>query len=295
MRNFDSSSEQLVQTTPWEISANIYIVAEIGINHNGDIEKAKELIDSAKDAGCDAVKFQKRTIDIVYTKEVLASPRDSPWGTTQRQQKEGLEFGKEEYDIIDNYCKDLKIDWFASAWDIPSQEFLRCYDSPFNKIASAMTTHPNFPEEVAKEKKTTFISTGMCTIDEIDRVIEIFKRHECPHVLMHTVSEYPSADEILNMRCMQTLKERYKCPVGYSGHETTVSPSVIAAIMGAVVIERHITLDRSMYGSDQSASLEAPGLKSLVSQIRRIPSILGTGNKKITEIEHTIANKLRYW
>jgi len=295
MRNFDSSSEQLIQTTPWEISANIYIVAEIGINHNGDIKIAKELIDMAKEAGCDAVKFQKRTLDIVYTKEMLDSPRKSPWGTTQRQQKEGLEFGKEEYDIIDKYCKNLKIDWFASAWDIPSQKFLQCYDSSFNKIASAMATHPQFTEEVAKEKKTTFISTGMCTLAEIDRVVEIFKNHECPYVLMHTVSEYPAMDEILNMSCIQTLRKRYKCPIGYSGHETSVFPSVFAAILGAVVIERHITLDRSMYGSDQSASLETPGLKALVSQVRRMQGILGNGKKNITETEHVIAKKLRYW
>ncbi|MBF0211950.1 MAG: N-acetylneuraminate synthase family protein [Magnetococcales bacterium] len=249
----------------------------------------------AKDAGCDAVKFQKRTIDIVYTPELLAGHRESPWGTTQRAQKEGLEFGQKEYDEIDAYCKKVGIDWFASAWDIPSQHFLRQYNLKYNKIASAMVTHPDFLHAVAEEKKLTFVSTGMCTLEQVDQAVAIFNQHECPIVIVHTVSEYPSPEETLNLRCIQSLRERYQLPVGYSGHEPSVSPSVMAAMMGAVVVERHITLDRAMYGSDQAASLEAPGLESLVKQIRKIPVVLGTGEKVITKTEAGVAKKLRYW
>ncbi|MBF0341653.1 MAG: N-acetylneuraminate synthase family protein [Magnetococcales bacterium] len=283
------------QTTPLKIPDYVLIFGEIGINHNGDMDVAKQLIDMAKHAGCDAVKFQKRTLDIVYTPEMLAAPRESPWGTTQRAQKEGLEFGQKEYDEINAYCKQVGIDWFASAWDIPSQLFLRQYDLKYNKVASAMTTHPQFLQTVAEEKKLTFISTGMCTLAEIDTAVEIFKNYACPIVLLHTVAEYPAPEENLNLRCMHTLRERYQVPVGYSGHESSVSPSVMAAVMGAVVVERHITLDRAMYGSDQSASLELVGLETMVQQIRKIPIVMGNGEKVTTKNEAGVAKKLRYW
>ena len=237
-----------------------FIIAEIGINHNGSVEIAKKLINMAKECGVDAVKFQKRTIDIVYTKELLDSPRQSPWGTTQRQQKEGLEFGKKEYDEIDSYCKEKGIYWFASAWDEKSQVFLKQYDLPFNKIASAMLTHKKLVEMVAEEKKHTFISTGMSSFEQIDRVVNVFKKNECPYTLMHCVSVYPCPDEWCNLKMVEMLKKRYGCPVGYSGHEIGPFPSVLAVTLGAIAIERHITLDRSMYGSDQSASLEKRGL-----------------------------------
>lgn len=281
--------------TEFDIADHVYVIGEIGINHNGSLDIAKQLIDMAKRCGCDAVKFQKRTIDIVYTQELLDSPRESPWGTTQRQQKEGLEFTEAQYDEIDRYCRAVGIDWFASAWDVPSQLFLRKYAAPYNKVASAMVTHPDFLKAVAEEKKPTFLSTGMCTWEEIDAAVALFKAHDCPLILLHTVSEYPAPDEVLNIACMQTLRQRYGLPVGYSGHESSVSPSVMAAVLGAVAIERHITLDRAMYGSDQAASLEEPGLRSMVGMIRKIPVALGDGNKRITKKEEGVAAKLRYW
>ena len=284
--NFENRSNDLEK---------IFIIAEIGINHNGDINLAKELMKLAKDAGCDAVKFQKRTIDIVYTDSFLKEKRESPWGTTQRDQKEGLEFNENEYRQIDSYSKELDILWFASAWDIPSQDFLKQFDLSYNKVASAMITNLDFVEHVAKEQKHTFVSTGMTSLKDIDKAIDIFKKHDCPITIMHTNSEYPSPEENLNLSTIQTLQKRYNVPVGYSGHETSVSPSVIAASIGAVAIERHITIDRSSYGSDQSASLEITGLRNLVETIRKVPIVLGDGKKVITDQEKVIAKKLRYW
>ena len=275
--------------------SEVYVIAEIGINHNGDLKIAKELIKESKNAGADAVKFQKRTIDVVYSKDILDSPRESPWGKTQRDQKNGLEFGASEYDEIDLYCKKLEIDWFASAWDIESQTFLSKYNLKYNKIASAMATNLEFVEVVALENKPTFISTGMCTMEEIEKVVNIFNEKNCPFILMHTNSEYPSKEENLNLKMIQTLKEEFHVNVGYSGHESSVSPSVYAVALGAVAIERHITLDRAMYGSDQSASLEPVGFSRLVSMIRKLNLIYGDGIKKITDEEIKISEKLRYW
>jgi len=272
-----------------------YIIAEIGINHNGDIEIAKKLIDMAVDCKCDAVKFQKRTIDVVYTKEFLDSPRESPWGTTQRDQKEGLEFGKKEYDEIDRYCRKVGIDWFASAWDKQSQLFLRKYNLKHNKIASAMLTNIPFLEFVAEEKKHTFISTAMSTFNDIDRALEVFKKYNCPFTLMHCIATYPTDDQDLNLLCIKTLRDRYNCDVGYSGHERSPHPSIIAAALGTVAIERHITLDRSIYGSDQAASLEKRGLEILVKEAKMVHVYLGNGKKKISDKEKTIAEKLRYF
>ena len=272
-----------------------FITAEIGINHNGSAEIAKSLIDMAKECGVNAIKFQKRTIDIVYTKEMLDSLRQSPWGTTQRDQKEGLEFGKKEYDEIDAYCKGKGIYWYASAWDEKSKEFLRQYDLPFNKIASAMLTHKKVVEMVAEEGKHTFISTGMSNFEQIDRVIDIFQKKGCPYTIMHCVSVYPCPDEWCNLLMIKTLKSRYNCPIGYSGHEAGVTPSIIAAALGAVAIERHITLDRSMYGTDQSASLEKRGLYLVVRDTREARKILGSGDKIIIPEEEKVAYKLRYF
>ena len=280
---------------PIEIPNRVFIIGEIGINHNGDLDTAKKLIDLAKSAGFDAVKFQKRTIDIVYTQEVLEQPRESPWGTTQREQKEGLEFSKKDYDKIDGYCKSVDIEWFASAWDVPSQIFLRKYKCNYNKVASAMLVHTPLLKVIAEEGLLTFISTGMSTLEDIDKAVSIFTKANCPFVLMHTISAYPSSEEDLNLRCMLTLRERYKCKIGYSGHETSVSPSIIAAAMGACVIERHITWDRAMYGSDQAASLEEAGFCQLVAMIRKIPNVMGDKQKKFSAAEQSIADKLRYW
>jgi len=274
---------------------NVFVIAEIGINHNGDINIAKKLIDIAKSSGCDAVKFQKRTIDVVYKKEYLASPRDSPWGKTQREQKEGLEFGKDEYDAIDAYCKEIGIEWMASAWDIESQIFLKQYNLKFNKVASAMLTHLPLLEEIAKEGKHTFISTGMSSFEQIDKAVGIFKKHDCDYTLMHCVSTYPCRDEDCNLRVISSLRDRYNCPVGYSGHETGILPSILAFALGAVVLERHITLDKKMYGSDQAASLERDDLKRLVSEARKVESILGDGMKRVIEGELKTEKSLRYF
>jgi N-acetylneuraminate synthase len=272
-----------------------FVIAEIGINHNGDLDIAKQLIREARDAGCDAVKFQKRTIDLVYTAEVLAQARQSPWGETQRAQKEGLEFGEAEYDAIDAYCRELGIAWFASAWDVPSQTFLARYDLAYNKIASAMLTHLPLVRAVAAEGKLAFVSTGMCTLEEIDAAVEIFRQAECPFVLLHTVSTYPTSPSDLNLLTIQTLARRYGVPVGYSGHERAVEPSLVAAMLGAVVIERHVTLDRLMYGSDQSASLEPSELGELVRRLEELRLWLGDGEKRIIPAEAVVAEKLRYW
>lgn len=279
-----------------QIPKKFYIIAEIGINHNGDINIAKKLIDCAVNAGCDAVKFQKRTINIVYDKKTLAEHRESPWGNTQEAQKKGLEFGENEYDQIDNYCKKKNIEWFASAWDINSLIFLKKYKLKNQKIASALLTNKDFVNAVASEGIHTFISTGMSSSQDIDYAIKVFKNKNCDFTLMHTVSTYPCDEGDLNLININYLKTKYKCKVGYSGHEVSPSPSVIAAILGAEAIERHITLDRSMYGSDQSASLEPYGLKLMVDMIRKINSCLGSKIRSdIFEKEIPIAKKLRYW
>ncbi len=275
--------------------SKIFIIAEIGINHNGDIELAKKLIDMAKRAGCDAVKFQKRDINEVYTKEFLSGLRESPWGKTQLDQKKGLEFSFENYREIDSYCKKKEIIWFASAWDIKSLKFLDRFNLKYQKIASAMITNLEFLQEVAKRKKYTFISTGMCTLDDIDKAIKIFIDHDCDFELMHSVSTYPANESDLNLNVINTLKKKYKCKVGYSGHEPSVSPSLIACVIGATSLERHITLDRASYGSDQSASLEESGLLQLVRTIRKLTLVMGDGIKTFIDEEKKVAKKLRYW
>jgi N-acetylneuraminate synthase len=232
---------------------------------------------------------------MVYSKEFLGSPRESPWGTTQRTQKEALEFGKKEYDEINTYCRGVGIDWFASAWDVPSQHFLRQYNLKYNKIASPMIRHLELLKTVAEERRPTFISTGISTYEQIDVAVEIFRQHDCPFVLMHCVSEYPAPEYTLNLRCINDLRIRYRCPVGYSGHEATMIPGVLAAIMGAVAIERHISLDRAMYGSDQAASLEKRGLELLVGYIREISVVMGDGVKRITSGELANSKRLHYW
>jgi len=271
----------------------IFVIAEIGINHNGDISLCKDLIDVAKDAGCDAVKFQKRDIDSVYTQDFLNSPRESKWGVTQRDQKLGLEFGFEEYKEIDSYCNEKSIMWFASAWDLKSQEFLKQFNCKFNKVASAMLVYTPLLESIAMEGKHTFISTGMSTYDDIDNAVNIFKEKNCPFELMHTVSTYPMKSEDANLKMIQTLKDRYDCNVGYSGHESGLAISYAASAMGITSLERHITLDRAMYGSDQSASIEPNGLRMLVGAVRKIEKAMGDGVKKIIADEAPIAEKLR--
>ena len=272
----------------------VLVTAEIGINHNGDIEIAKNLIEIAKSAGCDAVKFQKRTVEKVYSKSILDSPRESPWGKTTRDQKLGLEFGKKEYDEINEHCLLYGIDWFASSWDLDSQSFLCQYDLKYNKIASAMLTNSELLKTVAKEKKHTFISTGMSTMEEIGDAVNIFREHNCPFELMHTNSSYPMKIEEANLLCIPMLKKEFGCNVGYSGHEIgAYRVSLIAVTLGATSLERHITLDRTMYGSDQAASLEPAGLERMVRDIQGVEAIMGDGEKRVWDSEIPVKKKLR--
>ena len=272
----------------------VFITAEIGINHNGSIVLAKKLIDVAVSAGCDAVKFQKRTIDLVYTKEFLDGSRESPWGTTQREQKEGLEFSLEQYKKIDKYCKRKKIQWYVSCWDIDSQIQMRKFKTKYNKVASAMLTHHKLLEVIAEEKKYTFISTGMSTMRDIEKAVKIFRKHKCPFELMHAHSSYPMPNNEANLKLIPALTKKFKCKVGYSGHEQgTTDVTIPAVMMGATSIERHITLNRTWYGHDQIASLGPSGLTRVVGFIRTIDSIMGDGKKRIWESEIPNMKKLR--
>jgi N-acetylneuraminate synthase len=273
----------------------IFIISEIGINHNGDLEIAKKMIDASIEAGADAVKFQKRDIEIVYSEEQLKKLRTSPFGTTEREQKEGLEFNEKEYDEIDNYCKRKNIIWFSSAWDVNSLKFLDKYNSQYNKVASAMIVDEIFLTEVAKRKKHTFISTGMSNFDMIDIAVKIFKKNECPFELMHCISAYPFNNEIANLNMIGILKDRYECNVGYSGHEKGGKLISLAAVcLGSTSLERHLTLDRTMYGSDQAASITPIGFKSLIDEARILEKALtGSKDKIIIDEEKPVAKKLR--
>jgi N-acetylneuraminate synthase len=273
---------------------SLYLIAEIGINHNGSLEIAKQLIDASVAAGFDAVKFQKRTVEDVYTKEFLDSFRESPWGLTQREQKIGLEFTREQYQDISAYCREKKVAWSASAWDLASQKFLQNFNLPFNKIASPMLGHKPLIKEVASEGRKTFISTGMATLEEIDEVVNIFHGKKCPFELMHCVSTYPMREEDANLMVIPMLAERYDCDVGYSGHESSLLKVCVAAVaLGATSLERHITLDRAMYGSDQAASIETHSLGNFVETVRMVPKILGSRDKIISEREYEVRKKLR--
>jgi len=271
----------------------ITIIAEIGINHNGDMNICKQLIDVAAESGANCVKFQKRDIDQVYTQYFLDSPRESQWGTSQREQKLGLEFSADEYQEIEDYCKKKRLEWFASAWDINSQKFLRQFNSKYNKVASAMIVHVELLKEIASEGKHTFISTGMTTYNDIQTAVNIFRKANCPFELMHTVSTYPMKDEDANLNMINTLREKFDCDVGYSGHEVGLAVSYAAAALNITSLERHITLDRAMYGSDQSASVEPTGFRLLVGAVRKIELAMGDGIKKVIEAETPIAENLR--
>lgn len=272
------------------------LIAEIGINHNGSVDLAKKMIDLAKDCGFDFVKFQKRNPDISTPEAQKKMMRNTPWGyISYLDYKKKIEFGYKEYKQIDTYCKKKNIKWFASAWDIESQKFLKKFNLKYNKIASAMITNLKLVSLIAKEKKLTFISTGMSNIKNIEDCLKIFKKEKCKFVLMHCVSTYPCPPENLNLRMIKTLKEKFKCEVGYSGHESDVSPTLLAYILGANYIERHITLDRSMWGTDQAASLAEPGMRSLTSILAKIPKVLGNGIKKINKEEKIMLKKFKYW
>lgn len=270
-----------------------FVTAEIGINHNGDLNIAKKLIDTACISGCDAVKFRKKTIDTYYTKEYLDELFDSPWGHTRREMVEALEFGKEEFDIIDAYCKEKGIEWYASAYDVEAQKFLQQYHNKHNKIASAMLVNDELLETVAKEGRYTFIATGMSTYEEIDHAVDIFRKYACPFELMHCNSSYPMVSIDANLRVIHALQGRYHCKVGYSGHEIGTLVSTCAVAMGATSVERHITLDKSMYGKEQRASVDPLELWKLVKNIREADLIMGTGEKVLSESEMAMRKKYR--
>ena len=272
------------------------LIGEIGINHNGDIGLAKKLVKMSHDNGCDFVKFQKRNPEVCVPIHKRNELKETPWGLiTYLDYKKKIEFGQNDFLEIKKYCIDLGVQWSASAWDIESQDFINAFSVPFNKIASAMNTNLDFVEKVAKELKVTFLSTGMSEIEDIEKCVAIFEKYKCPLILMHTVSTYPANDADLNLAVMETLKTRFRVPIGYSGHESSVSPSIVAASLGAVVIERHVTLDRTMWGTDQSASLEANGIKQLSGVLKRIPMIIGRPDKNFIESEKKAAANLRYW
>jgi len=271
--------------------APAYVIAEIGINHNGDIDLAKRLISVAVAAGCDAVKFQKRTVDVVYTAEELAKPRESPFGTTNGDLKRALEFGRDEYEEIDAYCKAVKIPWFASCWDEESVDFINRFDVPCFKIASASLTDDNLLRHTRATGKPIILSTGMSTLDEIDRAVGILGTRDL--IVLHACSTYPAHYGELNLRAIPMLRDRYHVPVGYSGHETGIASSVAAVTLGACVVERHITTDRAMWGSDQAASLEPNGIGRLVRDIRLVEQSMGDGVKRVYESEYPIIKKLR--
>jgi len=270
-----------------------FVIAEIGINHNGDMDITKKLIDVAKDAGCDAVKFQKRMIDAVYSKDELDRFRESPWGTTNREQKNGLELSKNDYIEIDKYCKEKNILWFASCWDEDSVDFIDQFNPPCYKIASSSLTDKRLLEHTAKKGKPIILSTGMSTMEEIESAVKFVEGFTSDILLMHCTSTYPSVLEELNLNVITVLKEKFNHPIGYSGHSTGIIPPVMAITLGACAVEKHITLDRAMYGSDQPASIEPPGLEKMISYIRGCNKILGNGIKRVYESETPIKEKLR--
>mgnify|MGYP006139630293 CR=1 FL=1 len=273
-----------------------FLIAEIGINHNGSIKLAKKLIDLACKHNFDAVKFQKRNPDVSTPKNQKGLMRDTPWGyISYLEYKKKIEFGIKEFNEIDKYCKKKKIQWFASAWDIDSQKFLKKFKCKYNKVASAMLTNTDLINEIAKEKKFTFISTGMSKMNDIRKCVKIFNKNKCEYAILHCVSTYPCEEKDLNLNVINTLREKFKCTVGYSGHESSVSPSIIASMLGAKIIERHITLDRSMWGTDQSASLADDGLSYLSSVLNKIHLMLGSGIKKIGTNEKKLLKKFKYW
>jgi len=272
----------------------VFTIAEIGTNHMGDVELAKKIIDVAVKAGCDAVKFQKKDIENIYNKTFLDSTLDSPWGTTQREMRLHREFSEKDFFEIDKYCKKMKIKWFVSCWDIKSQIQMRKFKTKYNKVASPMLVHHALLKKIAEEKKYTFISTGMSTMKDITKAVKIFQKHKCPFELMHCNSAYPMADKEANLKMIPVLRKKFKVKVGYSGHEVGATDVCIPAVMlGATSIERHLTLDRTMYGHDQPASLEPKGMYMLIRDIKLIEKILGDGKKRINDSEISNLKKLR--
>ena len=273
-----------------------FLIAEIGINHNGSVKLAKKLIDLAKNCNFDAVKFQKRDLDICIPDEQKGMMRDTPWGRiTYLDYKKKIEFNKREFKEIQKYCKKVKIEWFCSAFDINSLNFLKQFKLSYNKVASAVLTNIPLITAIAKERKKTFISTGMSELNDISKAVRIFKKFKCDFVLMHCVSTYPANESDLNLNIIKNLEKKFSCRVGYSGHESSVSPSIAAWFLGADYIERHITLERSMWGTDQAASLSKEGMMHLSEVLKRMPIILGDGKKRLLKDEKKLISKFRYW
>ena len=271
-----------------------FVIAELGTNHMGDIEIAKKIIDVAVDAGCNSVKLQKKNVEKIYTKEFLDSSLDSPWGITQREMRLHREFSYNEFKKIDVYCKKKKIPWFVSCWDVKSQKQMRKFKTKYNKIASAMLVHDKLLETVAQEKKHTFISTGMSTLNDIEKAVKIFRKHKCSFELMHCHSAYPMPPEEANLKLIPFLAKKFRCKVGYSGHEAAATNvSIPAILLGAASIERHVTIDRTAFGHDQAASLEPKGLIQLVRDIRIVDKIMGDGKKRVWKSELDNKKKLR--
>lgn len=268
-----------------------YVVGEIGINHNGDLGIALRLIEASVEAGANAVKFQKRTVDVVYSAEELARPRDNPFGPTNGHLKRGLEFGKDAYRTIDKACKERNIAWFASCWDEASVDFMEAFEPPAYKLASASLTDDNLLKHHRRYKRPIILSTGMSTLAQIDHAVEVLGTSDL--ILLHTTSAYPAKLTDLNLRMIPVLRERYQVPVGYSGHEIGLASSVAAVALGACMLERHITLDRAMWGTDQAASVEPQGFARLIRDVHGIEGALGDGNKRVTEDEAAVMKKLR--
>ena len=272
----------------------VFVTAEIGTNHMGSLDLVKKLVDVAKSAGCDAVKFQKRNVEKVYSKEFLDSPLESPWGNTQRDMRLYREFSLKQFQLIDKHCKKRKIPWYVSCWDIESQLQMKQFKTKYNKVASAMLVHYNLLETIAKERKYTFISTGMSTLQDVDKAVKIFRKYKCSFELLHCHSSYPMPVNEANLKSIPFLQKKFKCKVGYSGHEhSATNVSIPAVMLGATSIERHLTLNRTFYGNDQAASLEPEGFGRLVRDIRLIEKILGDGKKRIFKSEIPTQKKLR--
>jgi N-acetylneuraminate synthase len=275
-------------------NGEMYLIAEIGINHNGDLEIAKKLIDATFACSWNCVKFQKRTPELCVPEHHKNIIKDTPWGKmTYLEYKRKMEFGKTEYDYIDKYCREKPIDWTASVWDIPSLEFIASYDVPFIKIPSAKMTDKELIVQACKTNKPLAVSTGMSSLEEIDETVNILEKYSANYMLMYCNSAYPTPRNELNLKCIKTLGERYKCPIGYSGHEHDLEPTVYAAVLNARVIERHITIDHDMWGTDQASSLEIMAMDMLRKRVKCIDEILGDGEKRITESELPVRKKLR--
>lgn len=268
-----------------------FITAEIGINHNGSLALAKRLIDLAVSVRCDAVKFQKRTVDVVYSKEELAKERESVFGTTNGDLKRGLEFGYDEYKEIDEYCKEKGIIWYASCWDKGSVDFIEQFNPPCYKIASASLTDDELLKYTKAKDKPIFLATGMSTMEQIDHAVEILGKENL--IIYHCTSTYPTDNSEINLKVIPVLKERFDCPIGFSGHEKGIFPTILSTVVGACAVERHITTDRTLWGSDQAASLEFDGLNRIVRDIRQVKTLMGDGVKKVYDSELPIIKKLR--